>query len=403
MRPFSVYGLKNSIQERQKKKILVIWLNKLPLPKNKDMKKFFLYGDVEENTAEIVQVITENQDSEFELHINSNGGSVFGGFAIYNALKKTKKSRIIVDGVAASIAAIVAICGRPLFMYRNARLMLHEVSGTFSGGLSEMRQTMKVCEQLNDELVRLVAARTGEPLTDVKTKYFSGADVWITAEQAVQMGLAAALMPDEDGQQPTEQDESNTHLYNRLMLQRHKKSGKYAFSDLRNITAFSGLSDAAIYAEIERISDERCNYITFLENKAKNGVISSRELLSFADIADKNERNRIVKRLRADEERRTTANKAEWADFLQTYEWSLKKYTAEEKSRLFEWFNQSPQLAAKVLNYKRRVSDFIEDGNGGNVLNLNELRKKNPELLRQHPNLFNALIEREKQHNNKIF
>ena len=82
-----------------------------------------LYGDVGDGQkVDSGRVVSElmalqAQYDKIDVRINSNGGDVFSGIAIYNALRTSKADiTIYVDGVAASIAGIIALCGKPLYM-----------------------------------------------------------------------------------------------------------------------------------------------------------------------------------------------------------------------------------------------------------------------------------------------
>ena len=95
-----------------------------------------LYGDIGEysdvTAAAIVRELMEAEASgkRIDVRINSNGGDVYTGIAIFNALRGSKADiHIYVDGIAASMASVIALCGKPVEMSKYARLMLHSVSG----------------------------------------------------------------------------------------------------------------------------------------------------------------------------------------------------------------------------------------------------------------------------------
>ena len=82
--------------------------------------------------------------------------------AIYNALRNSKGDiTIFIDGVAASIAAIIALCGKPLYMSPYAKLMLHNVSGGTYGNASELRLMADQMEELQNNLATMIAGRLG--------------------------------------------------------------------------------------------------------------------------------------------------------------------------------------------------------------------------------------------------
>ena len=94
-----------------------------------------LYGDIGEyddnvRSGDIARELLEAEalTGKVDVRINSNGGEVYSGIAIFNALKNSKADiTIYVDGIAASMASVIALCGKPVQMSRYARLMLHSV------------------------------------------------------------------------------------------------------------------------------------------------------------------------------------------------------------------------------------------------------------------------------------
>src|SRR5258707_608582 len=84
------------------------------------------------------------------LHINSPGGSVFDGVAIYNNLKShPARIEVDVDGVAASIASVIAMAGDEIRMAANAMMMIHNAMGMTFGDAEDMRKTADLLDQLN--------------------------------------------------------------------------------------------------------------------------------------------------------------------------------------------------------------------------------------------------------------
>ena len=112
----------------------------------KAMKKFFniipgngsccllLYGEIggEVSCGDVMRNLleAEKQYGRIDVRINSVGGEVYPGIAIFNALRQSKADiHIYIDGIAASMASAIALCGKPVEMSRYARLMIHTVRG----------------------------------------------------------------------------------------------------------------------------------------------------------------------------------------------------------------------------------------------------------------------------------
>lgn len=126
---------------------------------------------------------------EISLHINSEGGSVFDGLAIYNLLKN-HKARVVVDidGWAASIASVIALAGDEIRIAGNGWMMIHNPSGATYGDSAEMRKTADLLDQIKGSLVDTYVARTGNKSADVQG--WMDDETWFDARTAVERGFA---------------------------------------------------------------------------------------------------------------------------------------------------------------------------------------------------------------------
>lgn len=156
-----------------------------------------LYGDIGDSYGTVTssQITRELMAAEatyknIDVRINSIGGEVYTGIAIFNALKASKANiTIYVDGVAASMASVIALCGKPIYMSRYARLMLHSVSGGCYGNTKDMKDMISQMESLEDTLCDMYANKLGKDKETIKANYFDGTDHWLTAEQAKELGF----------------------------------------------------------------------------------------------------------------------------------------------------------------------------------------------------------------------
>lgn len=127
--------------------------------------------------------------SEIEVQINSPGGEVFAGIAIYNALR-THSARITtrVDGIAASAASVIAQAGDRRIMVESAQLMIHEAWGVAVGPADELREFADLLEKQNGVLATIYAARS--PKTPAHFRELMKTDTYLTDEESVDLGLA---------------------------------------------------------------------------------------------------------------------------------------------------------------------------------------------------------------------
>jgi ATP-dependent protease ClpP protease subunit len=124
-----------------------------------------------------------------DLHINSPGGEVFEGIAIYNCLRAhPAEITVYVDGIAASIASVIAMAGDRIVMGPHSQMMIHEGSGLCIGDADEMRKMADLLDFQSDNIAGVYAARAGGTVEEWRARMRT--ETWYTAETAVAAGLA---------------------------------------------------------------------------------------------------------------------------------------------------------------------------------------------------------------------
>jgi ATP-dependent Clp protease protease subunit len=130
------------------------------------------------------------------LHINSPGGSVFDGVAIYNTLK-SHPARVLVsiDAVAASIASVIAMAGDEIEVAENAMMMIHDPTGVAAGGADDMRKTADILDQVKNVIASTYIKRTKRNEADILS--MMAEETWMSAADAVDMGFADVIIADQ--------------------------------------------------------------------------------------------------------------------------------------------------------------------------------------------------------------
>jgi ATP-dependent Clp endopeptidase proteolytic subunit ClpP len=127
--------------------------------------------------------------AELTVRINSPGGSVFDGVAIYNALKRLDAAITVwIDGIAASIASVIAMAGDEVVMPENAMLVLHHPSGLVAGTAADMRGMAEALDRMKAGMVAAYRDKSGRD--DAEIDALMAAETWLSAEEAVALGLA---------------------------------------------------------------------------------------------------------------------------------------------------------------------------------------------------------------------
>lgn len=127
--------------------------------------------------------------SEISVFINSDGGDVFAGQAINSMLKRHSATvTVYVDGLAASIASVIAMAGDKVIMPSNAMMMIHNPWSFAIGNSEDMRKMADDLDKIAESIVAAYREKTG--LSDEEIKAIMDKETWLTAEEAVEKGFA---------------------------------------------------------------------------------------------------------------------------------------------------------------------------------------------------------------------
>lgn len=129
--------------------------------------------------------------SQIDIYINSRGGSVFEGTAIYNQLRRHSAHKTVhVDGFACSIASVIAMAGDEVIMPKNALMMVHDMWMSATGNARELRKYADDLDTINAAGRAAYLAKAGDKLTEEQLIRMMEEETWLTAEQCMQYGFA---------------------------------------------------------------------------------------------------------------------------------------------------------------------------------------------------------------------
>lgn len=127
-------------------------------------------------------------DGPLNLHLNSPGGDVFDGLAIYQALKaRAGETTVVVDGLAASIASVIAMGADKLVMAPKATLMIHDGWTMSVGNAEEMRKTADLLDRTSNNIASVYADKAGGTVEFWRERM--RAETWYSADEALEAGL----------------------------------------------------------------------------------------------------------------------------------------------------------------------------------------------------------------------
>ncbi|WP_350417128.1 ClpP-like prohead protease/major capsid protein fusion protein [Proteus mirabilis] len=127
--------------------------------------------------------------SHINLHIHSPGGEVFDGIAIYNQLKNHSATiTVYIDGLAASMASVIAMVGDTVIMPKNAMMMIHKPWGVSWGDANDMREYADLLDKLENVLIPAYVAKTGKTTEEITAMLEQ--ETWLDGDECVEHGFA---------------------------------------------------------------------------------------------------------------------------------------------------------------------------------------------------------------------
>lgn len=165
----------------------------------KDEAEILIYDEIGKSffgdgvdAKQLVQDLAGLTAKKLRVRINSAGGSVFDGLAIYNALREHDAQVVThVEGVAASIASVIALAGDEVKMADNALFMIHNPHGFQGGNAADMREFADLLDKVGGSLAGIYAEHSGQDIDEIHA--LMDAETWFTAEEAKAAGFVTAI------------------------------------------------------------------------------------------------------------------------------------------------------------------------------------------------------------------
>lgn len=171
------------------------------LKKKGNSAELLIYGEISDMLLWGDEVVPKDIDNELKamgdvseiiVRINSPGGDVFAGVAIHAMLSRHKaKKTVYVDGIAASIASVIAMAGDEIIMANGSMFMVHNPMSIVFGNSNEFRSMADRLDTVRDAFMSIYTEKTG--MTDKEIISLLDAETWMTADEAISMGFATKL------------------------------------------------------------------------------------------------------------------------------------------------------------------------------------------------------------------
>jgi ATP-dependent protease ClpP protease subunit len=167
--------------------------------KTSDVGELYFYGDIGDfffdgiSPTAVASALKDMPEAkELHIRINSPGGSVFDGIAIYNLLHNHPARKVVhIDSLAASIASYIAMVGNERIMASNAQLMIHKAWTFMAGNADDLAAAASQLKELDTTLVDMYAARTKLPRKEIEDML--AAETWMKAGVAKSKGFVNTI------------------------------------------------------------------------------------------------------------------------------------------------------------------------------------------------------------------
>ena len=150
---------------------------------------------------DLEKALKENKDANtIDIYINSVGGSVFDGVAMYNLLKRHKAyKRVFIEGFACSVASVIAMCGNQIIMPKSSIMMIHNAWTVAMGNANELRKQADDLDKINETIKNAYLGRKGLTIDEARLTELMDNESYLSADECYEIGLCTKVADDIDG------------------------------------------------------------------------------------------------------------------------------------------------------------------------------------------------------------
>lgn len=163
---------------------------------------------------DLEEVLKDNRDASLiDIYINSTGGSVFDGIAIYNMLKRHKAyKRVFIEGFACSVASVIAMAGNSITMPQSSMMMIHNAWTIAMGNAQELRKVAEDLDQINNAIRQAYLSKI--MINEDRLVELMDAESYLTAQECLDYGFCTKIDDSiDETESVNEAIEQYTNLY----------------------------------------------------------------------------------------------------------------------------------------------------------------------------------------------
>ncbi len=237
--------------------------------------------------------------------LNSGGGYVFEGNAIISTIRRSDAIvDVYVDGMAASMAANIAISGSSLKMAKIAKILFHKATGGVVGNSEDLRSAADLLEDIEKDILGMLVEKTGKDEKYFKDGFFSGVDKFLNAKEAEELKISDGTYDKPDKENKLQDTQRELFQYSNIMNTNLKDSKMDKIENLKMFNAFLGINENAgevdMFKEVQKIVDsnekltkEVADKVTENEELTKNNGILKDEVKGYKAEAETSKKEKI--------------------------------------------------------------------------------------------------------------
>ena len=348
-----------------------------------------LYGDIGtwknngETFTDTLDNIEKSGCKDLTIRMHCYGGGVFEGNVMFNSMQRSKmKIKIVIDGIAASMASVILMAADEVEITDNGFVMIHTPSGFTQGNAKAHEQAIKLLYDLENNFAKQYASKTGLGVDQVKSKWFDGSDHWLNADEAVKYKFANRKIPSiSKGMQSLDKEAvlsmNIKNVYNRYTAILTNKNETEMKKELIEFFQLSGLTEESTDEEVLQALKDR---FAELEQKVEQGnsegeAAKAATIKSMLDSAIKD--SKITADLRA------------------TYEMVGKTSGIEALYSILAGIVKRQPIASMIANESKHQASTTSTVKNKKDWTLDDYRMNAPKELTSNPALYNQLVEKE--------
>ena len=217
---------------------------------------------------------------DIEVRLNSPGGNVFEGITIYNMLKSYKGNvKVIVDGLAASIASVIALGGDEIVMNEGSFFMIHNPFSGVMGESEDFRKQADILDSIRDQILGIYQSATGlgtDELIEMMNE-----ETWLTAEEAIELGFANSQQVFNKVAANLNFFNKTTYFFNKIPMELKQMNKKEV---IHNEVAEAELEEVQVEeAQVEESETEEFTDLEFVASAELEDELEEDELEEFED------------------------------------------------------------------------------------------------------------------------